>query len=107
MLGKKACSVAVSSLMVLEMTGFGSLAYAVESKDGDSDVAQETTQNLDAENQGQSKSEGDEAFTQAADVDASGVVPGADAPTSPTNASTHLDISAADLLSEEIGRAHV
>ena len=101
MLGKKACSVAVSSLMVLEMTGFGSLAYAVESKDGDSDVAQETTQNLDAENQGQSKSEGDEAFTQAADVDASGVVPGADAPTSPTNASTHLDISAADLLSED------
>ena len=87
--------------MVLEMTGFGSLAYAVESKDGDSDVAQETTQNLDAENQGQSKSEGDEAFTQAADVDASGVVPGADAPTSPTNASTHLDISAADLLSED------
>ena len=101
MLGKKACSVAVSSLMVLEMTGFGSLAYAVESKDGDSDVAQETTQNLDAENQGQSKSEGDEAFTQAADVDAFGVVPGADAPTSPTNASTHLDISAADLLSED------
>jgi len=100
MLGKKACSVVVSSLMVFEMTGFGSLAYAVESKDGDSDVAQETTLNLDAENQGQSESEGDEAVAQAADADVSDVVPGADAPTSPTNASTHLDITAADLLSE-------
>ena len=98
MLGKKACSVVVSSLMVFEMTGFGSLAYAVESKDGDSDVAQETTLNLDAENQGQSESEGDEAVAQAADADVSDVVPGADAPTSPTNASTHLDITAADLL---------
>ena len=100
MLGKKACSVVVSSLMVFEMTGFGSLAYAVESKDGDSDVAQETTLNLDAENQGQSESEGDEAVAQAADADVSDVVPGADAPTSPTNASTHLDITAADLLPE-------
>lgn len=100
MLGKKACSVVVSSLMVFEMTGFGSLAYAVESKDGDSDVAQETTLNLDAENQGQSESEGGEAVAQAADADVSDVVPGADAPTSPTNASTHLDITAADLLSE-------
>ena len=99
-LGKKACSVAISSLMVFEITGFGSLAYAAESEGNASGVTPEATLNVNSGAQSLGQSDEGDTVTQGADADVSGVVPGADAPTSPTNASTHLDITAADLLPE-------
>lgn len=99
-LGKKACSVAISSLMVFEITGFGSLAYAAEPEGNASGVTPEATLNVNSGAQSLGQSDEGDAVTQGADADVSGVVPGADAPTSPTNASTHLDITAADLLPE-------
>ena len=99
-LGKKACSVAISSLMVFEITGFGSLAYAAEPEGNASGVTPEATLNVNSGAQSLGQSDEGDTVTQGADADVSGVVPGADAPTSPTNASTHLDITAADLLSE-------
>ena len=99
-LGKKACSVAISSLMVFEITGFGSLAYAAEPEGNASGVTPEATLNVNSGAQSLGQSDEGDTVTQGADADVSDVVPGADAPTSPTNASTHLDITAADLLSE-------
>lgn len=99
-LGKKACSVAISSLMVFEITGFGSLAYAAEPEGNASGVTPEATLNVNSGAQSLGQSDEGDTVTQGADADVSGVVPGADAPTSPTNASTHLDITAADLLPE-------
>lgn len=99
-LGKKACSVAISSLMVFEITGFGSLAYAAEPEGNASGVTPEATLNVNSGAQSLGQSDEGDTVTQGADADVSGVAPGADAPTSPTNASTHLDITAADLLSE-------
>lgn len=99
-LGKKACSVAISSLMVFEVTGFGSLAYAAEPEGNASGVTPEATLNVNSGAQSLGQSDEGDTVTQGADADVSGVVPGADAPTSPTNASTHLDITAADLLPE-------
>ena len=98
--GKKACSVAISSLMVFEITGFGSLAYAAEPEGNASGVTPEATLNVNTGAQSLGQSDEVDTVTQGTDADVSGVVPGADAPTSPTNASTHLDITAADLLSE-------
>lgn len=99
-LSKKACLVAISSLMVFEISGFGSLAYAAEPEGNASRVTPEATSNVDLGAQFRSQSDEGEIVTQGADADVSDVVPGADAPISPTNASTHLDITAADLLSE-------
>ena len=99
-LGKKACSVAISSLMVFEITGFGSLAYAAEPEGNASGVTPEATLNVNSGAQSLGQSDEGDTVTQGADADVSGVVPGADAPTSPTNASTHLGITAADLLPE-------
>ena len=99
-LGKKACSVAISSLMVFEITGFGSLAYAAEPEGNASGVTPEATLNVNSGAQSLGQSDEGDTVTQGADADVSGVVPGADAPTSPTSASTHLDITAADLLPE-------
>ena len=99
-LSKKACLVAISSLMVFEISGFGSLAYAAEPEGNASRVTPEATSNVDLGAQFRSQSDEGEIVTQGADADVSDAVPGADAPISPTNASTHLDITAADLLSE-------
>ena len=99
-LGKKVCSVAISSLMVFEITGFGSLAYAAEPEGNALGVTPEATLNVNSGAQSLGQSDEGDTVTQGADADVSGVVPGADAPTSPTNASTHLDITAADLLPE-------
>ena len=99
-LGKKACSVAISSLMMFEITGFGSLAYAAEPEGNALGVTPEATLNVNSGAQSLGQSDEGDTVTQGADADVSGVVPGADAPTSPTNASTHLDITAADLLPE-------
>ena len=96
-LEKKSCSVAISVLMAFQVTGFGSLAYASEVRD--TDQANEATSvsisvDVDSVEQGQGPA-GDSATKEQ-----SAVVAGADAPVSPTNALTHLDISAEDLLSE-------
>ena len=109
MLGNKTCRVAVSVLLAFEMTGMGSLAYAAESASAD-DVAQaEASQHAGAkavviDDQTQADASGADA---AAPSEAKEVVPGADAPTSPTNASTHIDTSAEQLLSpEELSAAY-
>lgn len=87
--------------MTFQITGFGSLAYVSEPESGGLSDAQENTiaESLGGKAQGDATEVNDS--TQVAADDSSSVVSGADAPVSPTNASTHLDISAEDLLSEE------
>ena len=113
LLGNKTCRVAVSVLLAFEMTGMGALAYAAEPASMENAAQTEASQQGGAKAvvvDDQPQSDASETKADATDVAASGeqeAVPGADAPTSPTNASTHIDTSAEKLLSpEELSAAY-
>ena len=113
LLGNKTCRVVVSVLLAFEMTGMGSLAYASEPVSTESSVQLEAGQQKGAravviDDQDQADASNAEADAQSSSsAEEREVVPGADAPTSPTNASTHIDASAEQLLSpEELSAAY-
>ncbi len=113
LLGNKTCRVVVSVLLAFEMTGMGSLAYASEPVSTESSAQVEAEQQKGAmavviDDQGQADASNAEADAQgSSSIEQREVVPGADAPTSPTNASTHIGTSAEQLLSpEELSAAY-
>ena len=111
MFANKTCCAVVSVLLAIEMTGVGSLAYAAESASAGDAVQVEASQQAETN----ASSAREQAQVDAPDGGATStvasetkkIVPGADGPTSPTNASTHINTSVEELLSpEELSAAY-
>ena len=111
MFANKTCCAVVSVLLAIEMTGVGSLAYAAESASAGDVVQVEASQQAEtnassAREQAQVDAP-DGGATSAAASETKKIVPGADGPTSPTNASTHINTSVEELLfPEELSAAY-